>query len=110
MIRRMGLRAWLAGLIMVLGAGDELPDGVVIHQQGRRFSETAVTVHRGETLTFLNDDSVPHNVMSDSAENGFDVGSQLPGSVRVVRFDIAGTVVVICAIHPRMRMVVTVTE
>jgi plastocyanin len=110
MTRRTRGRALLAGAVVLVAAVDAPPDGLVIHQQGRRFSETAVTVQRGQPITFLNDDSVPHNVMSDSAENGFDVGSQLPGSVRVVRFDIAGTVVVICAIHPRMRMVVTVAQ
>ena len=35
----------------------------VIHQQGRVFSVESVTIKKGEMLTFLNDDSVPHNIM-----------------------------------------------
>lgn len=43
----------------------------VVHQQGRKFSVAEVTVARGEQIVFLNDDTVPHNIMSTSAENGF---------------------------------------
>ena len=103
-MRKTLLTAALAVLLCAAG------DGPIIHQQGRRFSETSIVVHRGEIVTFFNDDTVPHNVMSDSPDNAFDVGSQVPGTARTVTFDTAGTVVVICAIHPRMRMVVTVLQ
>jgi len=53
---------------------------------------------------------VPHNIMSASPDNAFDLGSQMPGSATPVSFDIAGVVVVICAIHPRMRMTIVVTN
>jgi plastocyanin len=48
--------------------------------------------------------------MSNSAENEFDLGSQAPGSAVPVSFDRAGIVAVICAIHPRMHMTITVTN
>jgi len=82
----------------------------VIHQQGRAFSSESVTVKRGEALTFLNDDSVPHNIMSASKGNEFNLGSQAPGSSTDVSFNEVGDVAVICAIHPRMKMTVRVVD
>jgi plastocyanin len=74
------------------------------------FSSENATIKRGETLTFLNDDSVPHNIMSTSHGNEFNLGSQPPGSSTDVTFKEMGEVQVICAIHPRMKMTVKVTE
>jgi plastocyanin len=82
----------------------------VIHQQGRAFSSESLTVKKGEPLTFLNDDTVPHNIMSTSAGNEFNLGSQPPGSSTEVTFKETGEVAVICAIHPRMRMTIKVIE
>ncbi len=82
----------------------------VIHQKDRAFSVATMTVARNEPVVFLNDDTVPHNVMSETRNNAFDLGSQMPGTAIPVSFDIAGTVVVICAIHPRMHMTIAVTE
>ena len=82
----------------------------VIHQQGRAFSTESITVKKGEALTFLNDDTVPHNIMSASKGNEFNLGSQAPGSSTDVSFNEAGDVLVICAIHPRMKMTVKVVD
>jgi plastocyanin len=82
----------------------------VIHQKGRLFSTDSITVKKGEMLTFFNDDTVPHNIMSASHGNEFNLGSQPPGSSTDVTFKEAGDVTVICAIHPRMKMAVKVVE
>ena len=83
---------------------------LVIHQRNRAFSSSVITVARGQPVIFLNDDTVPHNAMSASARNAFDLGSQLPGTATPVTFDQAGIVAVTCAIHPRMRMTIIVTR
>ena len=82
----------------------------VIRQQVRAFSSESVTVKRGDALTFLNDDTVPHNIMSSSKGNEFNLGSQAPGSSTDVTFSEVGEVTVICAIHPRMKMTVKVVD
>ena len=82
----------------------------VIHQQGRAFSSDSLTVKKGEAVTFLNDDSVPHNIMSASKGNEFNLGSQGPGMSTDVTFKEAGDVQIICAIHPRMKMTVKVVD
>ena len=48
--------------------------------------------------------------MSTSRGNEFNLGSVGPGTSVPVAFDNAGTVDVICAIHPRMKMTVTVSN
>jgi plastocyanin len=53
---------------------------------------------------------VPHNIISTSTGNEFNLGSQPPGAATDVTFKQAGDVQVICAIHPRMKMTVKVTD
>jgi plastocyanin len=87
-----------------------LATNLTIEQKGRAFSSENVTIKKGGTVTFLNDDSVPHNIMSTSQGNEFNLGSQPPGASTDVTFKAAGEVQVICAIHPRMKMTVSVSE
>jgi plastocyanin len=87
-----------------------LAANLTISQKGRMFSSENVTIKKGEMLTFLNDDSVPHNILSTSKGNEFNLGSQSPGTSTDVTFKEAGDVLVVCAIHPRMKMMVKITE
>jgi plastocyanin len=87
-----------------------LAANLTISQKGRMFSSENVTIKKGETLTFLNDDSVPHNILSTSKGNEFNLGSQSPGTSTDVTFKEAGDVLVVCAIHPRMKMMAKITE
>jgi len=98
--------AILAGLSLgALAAGNQ-----EIHQKGRVFSAENVTIKKGEALTFVNDDTIPHNILSTSKGNEFNLGSQAPGAATDVTFKEAGDVQVLCAIHPRMKMMVKVTD
>ena len=106
----MRIRPLLSVAALVLLAPVADAADTVVHQKGRVFSVATLTVARGEPVVFLNDDTVPHNIMSTTAQNAFDLGSQVPGDATPVSFDRAGVVLVICAIHPRMRLTITVTE
>jgi plastocyanin len=81
-----------------------------IHQRGRTFSVDSITVKAGETLTFFNDDTVPHNIVSISKGNEFNLGSQRPGASTDVTFTEAGEAQVFCAIHPRMKLMVRISD
>ena len=81
-----------------------------VRQQGRMFSVDSITVKAGESLTFVNDDNVPHNIASVSKCNEFNLGSQRPGTSTDVTFTEAGEAQVFCAIHPRMKLTVKVTN
>jgi plastocyanin len=79
-----------------------------ISQKGKMFSESIITIKKGDVVTFVNDDSITHNVMSTDPGNEFNIGSQPPGVSTPVTFDKAGEFTVICAIHPRMKLTVKV--
>jgi plastocyanin len=99
----------LTGLLAGLSAGAFAANSTIM-QKGRAFSSEEVTIKKGESVTFLNDDSVPHNIMSTSKGNEFNLGSQQPGASTDVTFKEPGDVLVICAIHPRMKMMVKVAD
>jgi plastocyanin len=107
LMRMMRLIAALAVASPLVAAGDAEQ---MVHQRGRKFSLEAVTLALGEQVLFLNDDTVPHNIMSASRHNEFDLGSQMPGTATPVSFNVAGDVIVACAIHPRMHMTIHVAE
>lgn len=100
----------LTAVVLVGLSVGALAANLTISQKGRVFSSESVTVKKGEALTFLNDDSIPHNILSTSKGNEFNLGSQPPGASTDVTFKEAGDVLVICAIHPRMKMTVKVTD
>ena len=97
--------AFLAGATVAAFAAEH-----TIKQKGKMFSESAITVKKGEKVTFVNDDNVAHNIFSTSSGNDFNLGLLTPGNSASVAFDKAGNVDVICAIHPQMKMKVTVTD
>jgi plastocyanin len=97
--------AFSCGAVLGAAAADRM-----ISQKGKAFSEAEAKVKVGETLTFVNDDTVAHNVISTSAGNEFNLGSQAPGASSPVTFKTAGEVKIVCAIHPRMQMTVTVEK
>ena len=103
----------LASLTFVVLAGlsvGALAANLTITQKGRIFSSESVTIKKGEALTFVNDDTVPHNIVSTSKGNEFNLGSQPPGAATDVTFKEAGEALIICAIHPRMKMTVKIAE
>ena len=80
----------------------------VINQKGKQFSQTDVTVKVGDTLQFVNDDDVAHNVFC--ADPGLTVNKfAKPGDKTEIVTSQAGTYEVRCAIHPQMKITVHVT-
>jgi plastocyanin len=97
--------AFLAGAGVALAAAEH-----TISQKGKKFSETNVAINKGDTLVFVNDDNVSHNIYSQSPNNEFNLGSVSPGHSIPVTFDKSGDIDVLCAIHPLMRMKVKVAD
>ncbi len=97
----------IAGLALLLGA--TAADGdVKVTQHNKAFSTTALTVKVGDTVTFVNQDQVAHNVYSVTPGLAFELRTQLPGKSDTVPFPKAGVLDVECAIHPRMKLKLTV--
>ena len=96
----------------VIGAGTlvglALPQ-YSISQKGREFHPGEITIKRGETIEIVNDDAdLLHHAYIDSPKFSFDSGDQQPGSKTDVTFPVAGGFNVLCAIHPKMLLVVHV--
>jgi plastocyanin len=81
----------------------------VVSQKGREFHPGSLTIKRGEFITVVNDDAdLRHHAYIDSDKFKFDSGDQEPGSKTDITFPVTGTFDVLCAIHPKMKLVVHV--
>src|ERR1700692_3424480 len=80
-----------------------------ISQMGREFHPGEITIKRGETVQIVNDDGdLLHHAYIDSPKFSFDSGDQEPGSKTDITFPVPGDFDVLCAIHPKMKLVVHV--
>ncbi len=96
----------VAGLLTgtALGAA-----AVVVSQKGRAFEPNRVSIKRDQTLEIVNDDGdLLHHAYLKSDSFSFDSGDQEPGSKFDVTFPVAGEFTILCAIHPKMKLVVVV--
>jgi plastocyanin len=102
--------AFVAGALTAFGTllGSALPQ-YSISQKGREFHPDEVTIKRGESIQIVNDDGdLLHHAYVDSEKFSFDSGDQKPDSITPITFQVAGDFDVLCAIHPKMRLVVHV--
>ncbi len=97
-------------LAAVAGLGGAHAASHTVVQKGRGFSVAELTIKKGESLVFQNQDDVTHNVFSLSPGIKFDIKTQKPGESSTIDFAAAGTGEVRCAIHPTMKMKLTVTD
>lgn len=81
-----------------------------ITMKDKKFSQPALTVKVGDLVTFYNQDSFSHGIFSKSETKTFDLGAYPKGQGKPVAFDKPGTVNVECAIHPDMKLVITVKK
>lgn len=82
---------------------------VLISQKKRTYAPGAVTIKPGDTLRVINDDIFLHHAFVDTEALRFDSGSMEEGETRDIQFDAPGRYEVRCAIHPKMKLDVTVT-
>ena len=97
--------------ILLLGAvlfGTAAAADFTVRQKDRAFSVRQLTVKVGDQVTFVNDDAVSHNVVSETKGLEFDF-VQRPGRSDTVRLAQPGVAEVSCAIHPVMKLLIQVT-
>ena len=99
------MRKFLVALLLLPIAAYAADAGHTISQKGRAFHPTDVTINRGESLTFTNEDSFIHQIYVDGL---FDSEEKAPGENLNETFPGTGTFQVRCHIHPTMRMTVHV--
>lgn len=105
----MAAAAILAGLAGAAVASTATK--TLVSQRGRTFLPGALSIHQGDTVEVVNDDGdLMHHAYVDDPEFSFDSGDQEPGAKADIVFTKAGTFNVLCGIHPKMKLVVTVRE
>jgi plastocyanin len=106
-------RLWVvvAALALIGGAGWAVASITPhqVSQAGRLFRPAEITIKRGEVVELLNDDGdLLHHAYIDSDRMNFDSGDLRPGARTSIKFSVAGDFLVLCAIHPKMKLVVHV--
>ncbi|MGN6460173.1 MAG: hypothetical protein ACTHLY_03120 [Pseudolabrys sp.] len=106
------MAAGVALVALVAGAMTGLALAEVVQsvsQKGREFQPGDITIKRGQSIAIVNDDAdLLHHAYLRTTAFSFDSGDQKPGSKFEVAFPTAGIFTVRCAIHPKMKLVVTV--
>jgi len=102
------VRAGLLAAAIVMASGIVDAAEYTISQKGKQFSVTTLSAQVGDTVVFNNDDIFAHNIYSDTPGIEFDFRKQMPGEKDVLVLDKAVVFDVKCAIHPRMKMTITV--
>lgn len=77
---------------------------------GYAFSPANLTVKKGTTVTWTNNDAVAHTVTETDGQTGPKSGDLNQGQTYSFTFDTVGTFKYDCSIHPYMTGTVTVTD
>ena len=80
------------------------PNTVVMNNMA--FGSSTLTVPKGTTVTWQNNDSVPHTATSDTG--AWDSGNIPPGESKSVIFTTTGTFPYHCTVHPMMTATIVV--
>ena len=107
-LRAAALAIITLGALLVHAYGGAAADFTVT-QRNKAFSVRQITITVRDRITFVNGDSVNHNLYSETKGSEFEI-LQHPGRSDTVRFPQPGTVEVQCAIHPVMRLEVQVKQ
>ena len=102
--------AYALAAAVLASAGLAADSGFTVIQKNREFSVRELTVKVGDRVTFVNNDTVTHNVYSDTKGAEFEIELQPPGRTDSVRFSRPGVAEVKCAIHPTMTLRVEVKQ
>ena len=103
-MRQILLTNALAGVILAGLCGPAFAADHIVVQQGRRFHPGEVTIARGDTLTFTNNDEFIHQIYLTAQNFNFDTKEKAPGEKDVESFTEAGIFAVQCHIHPKMKL------
>jgi cytochrome c peroxidase len=94
-----------SAVLFTAGAALAADPAHTIVQRDRAFHPGEVTINRGESLTFNNNDEFIHQIYVTGL---FDSDEKAPGEALTEPFTEVGTFEVYCHIHPKMKLVVHV--
>jgi plastocyanin len=83
-------------------------DVVEIKMKDIKFDPADATVKVGQTVKWVNEDSVDHDAVADNGEFKSELFGE--GKSFETKLDKPGTVPYVCTVHPNMKGTLTVTE
>lgn len=103
------IRIFASAATVISAAGIAMAAGIVqVDQKGLAFSTQHLVVKKGNAVAFMNSDVTSHNILVSGNGVNLNSGLQRPGVAFTAPFTKAGTYQVVCGIHPKMKMTVTV--
>ncbi len=102
------MRKYLPLFMLLTAPAFAADEAHTIVQKARAFRPAEISINRGESLTFTNNDDFIHQVYVQGAGFSFDSDEKNPGQNITETFTEAGTFEVRCHIHPKMKLVVRV--
>ena len=94
-----------------ISASSEILDGSVsISIRNLAYSREKITIKKGSTITWTNEDSMAHTVTSMSSSDSFDSGTLEKGQTFSKTFNNVGTFDYVCSFHSSMKAEVVVVE
>lgn len=89
----------LSGISCSSSPAGPAPDVNIVSLRGDRYSPVTLTIARGETVTWMNDDDDIHTATSDYGDGGWNTGNIPVGASRSITFYSAGTYPYHCIYH-----------
>lgn len=98
-----------ATAVAVLSAQPSVAAEHVVTMSGATYQPAQLTAAVGDTVRFVNDDALAHNVFVPTALHALDLGSQDPDTEKTLLLTAPGRFEVECVLHDHMLMTVEVT-
>ena len=90
--------------IFLLSLEVAFAEKIVIVQKDLKFEPIIKVAKPNDIITFKNEDTVTHNLVSFTKDFEFDLGKIEPGMIKSLQFTGDGIVDVECTVHPNMKM------
>ena len=104
----------LASLLVVcpsaLAKGESGSDEAVVTIDSFQFKPKKITIKKGQSVSFTNQDAAPHTVSPAKDAKFTGTGRLLKGETKTVEFDEVGTQNYVCDFHPSMKGTINVVE
>jgi plastocyanin len=93
-----------------IAKSESASDEAVVTIDSFQFKPKKITIKKGQSISFTNNDAAPHTVSPAQGAKFTGTGRLLKGESKTVEFDEAGTQNYVCDFHPSMKGTVNVVE
>lgn len=90
--------------------GQNTSEAQAVSIKDMAFTPASITVKKGTTVTWTNDDAVAHTVVETDGQTGPDSATIQPKGTYAFTYNTTGTFRYHCSIHPNMTGTVVVTQ